>query len=452
MGIQLDWEVEAGRERVRHTGEDPEAVRARRRARARALIVMLIVIGLIGGAIGALLLRLEAVEQAEIADLRAVVAAEITALRLGDQRAFLQFQRSASEDWIERQRAVFNRYRQELVTSGLQLPGTIRAIDVQDRTARVIVEEISGGRVRQRVWFYWRYEDGWFHVLPDYTFWGDPATLTGERVTVHYRGLDADFAVALHQAAERWLAAICDSFGCEALPALTVHIVPDEVDAAGWTPGEPLTLRSPYADAYQPDAPLDQPATADLPERIAAWVVDRALNGPPQYPADAVFLRQAAIAWLRDAMTSAPTTSYLLHDLASRFGPTAVGAIVRGIAPTANLDAVPPLFGAADLAALNADWRDYLTWRLALERDFISSGNLAGLLTLYDPTNPALAVVAQARLQAGIPEARTVVSARQSVTPDGIPQVRTLVQIGADPARQEEIAFRLINNLWVRAS
>ncbi|MCS7072454.1 MAG: hypothetical protein NZM00_13185, partial [Anaerolinea sp.] len=426
--------------------------RARRRARTRALIVMLVFLGLVGAGIGALVLRLNAVTQAEIAELRATVAAEIAALRIGDQRAFLQFQRSASEDWIERQRATFNRYRQEFLTNGLQLPGTIRAIDIQDRTARVIVEEISGGRIRQRVWFYWRYEDGWFHVLPDYTFWGEPAVLTGERVTVHYRTLDADFAAALYRAAERWLATICDSFGCEALPGLTVHIVPDEIESAGWTPGQPLTLRSPYADAYQPDAPLDQPVISDLPVRIAEWVVDRALNSPPQYPADAVFLRQAAIAWLRDAMTGAPTTSYLFQDLAARFGAQSIGIIVRGIGPTDDLDAVPPLLGAADLAALNADWRDYLTWRLALERDFIAAGNQAGLLALYDPTNPALAVVAQARLQAGIPEARTVVSARQSIASDGVPQVRTLAQIGDDPARQEEITFRLINSLWVRAS
>lgn len=452
MGIQLDWEVEAERDRIRHTKEDPEAVRARRRARLRALLAVLILLGLIAGAIGAAALRLDAVNQAEIGELRATVEAEIAALRVGDRNAFLSFQRSASEDWIERQRAAFDQVQQAFLSSDLQLTGTIRDITLQDRTARVIVEEISGGSIRQRAWFYWRYEDGWFHVLPDYTFWGEPAVLTGERVTVNYQTLDAGFAAALHEAAERWMAIGCGAIGCETLPSLTINIVADEIDSANWVPATPLIVRSPYVSVYEPGAPLGGPSVVNLPGLIAERLVDDALVDQPQYPADAFFLRQAAITWLRDTMAGAATTSYLLNDLAARFGPGVIGTIVRGITPTGNVDALPALLGAVDLAALESDWRDYLTWRLSLERDFIAAGNQAGMLALYDPTNPALTAVAQARLQAGIPEVRTVVSARQSTAEDGAPQVRTLVQIGDDPSRQEEVSFRLVNGLWLRSA
>ena len=44
------------------------------------------------------------------------------------------------------------------------------------------VEEIIGGVPYGRVWFYWRYDDGWRHVPPDYTFWGDARTVEADGV------------------------------------------------------------------------------------------------------------------------------------------------------------------------------------------------------------------------------------------------------------------------------
>jgi len=450
MGMRLDWEAEG--ERTRHTQEDPAAVAARRRARWRAIAFALIVLLLIGGAFGAVQLRLAAVEQAELAALRAVVAAEAAALRMGDRAAFLSLQRSATDEWIQWQSAAFDRYQAAFLTTDLQLTGAIRAVDVRDRTARVLLTERVSGMDVLRVWFYWRYDDGWFHVLPDYTFWGDPATLTGQRVTVQYRGLDADFAAALHPAAERWLAIGCATVGCDQLPMLTIAIVADDFVSTGWGEGQLLMVRSPLLEDYHPTAPLPIEQAATLAGLIADRLVNAAQPGDPTFPADAVFVRAAARSWLVSRMIDVPTTSYFIDTIARQYGDASIGTLLRGLPLTADLDAVPPLLGMSDLAVLNADWRDYLTWRLAGERIAIQNRDAVLLARYYDTGSPAVSVVAQARLQAGPPPEQIVVSMRQSIAEDGVPQVRTLVHEVGNPAAQTEVLFRLVDGLWRRAN
>ena len=80
MGIRLDWEIEAEQEhRQQSAGEDPEARRKRRRARLRFLLVLFVLLALIGGAVGAVALRLHQVEWETEQLLRDSVTAEVAA-------------------------------------------------------------------------------------------------------------------------------------------------------------------------------------------------------------------------------------------------------------------------------------------------------------------------------------------------------------------------------------
>lgn len=452
MGVRLDWEIDSDRDRTRFSDEDPEAARARRAARQRAMLFVLVVIGLIGGIVAAVWWRLEAVQSEDIVLLRGTVSAEVAALRVGDRDTFLNLQRSATDEWIQRQNAAFDDYQAAFLDSDLQLTGTIRAVTVQDRTARVLIEETLRGQVIVRAWFYWRYEDGWFHVLPDYTFWGAEASVQGERVLVRYRDLDSEFARDLHAAAESWMGRGCAAIGCDGLPALRIDVLADDGVVSSPALTDPLIVPSPYITGFRPADPLPGSLILPLASLLATRWVDDALPVDPLYPADAYYFRQAAISWLVGDMTGTPTNSFFFAGLAARYGESAIGEVLRGLPPDGALAALPPLLGAADVTALDADWRDYLTWWLALESDFIAVRDAARFFALYDPSNPALMVVAQARYEANSPPSLIVVSARQSMAEDGVPQVRALVQQGGDPAAQAEIVFRLVDGTWRRAS
>ena len=187
MGIRLDWDIEAEQEHHQQSGgEDPENRRRRRQARTRFLIVLFVMLGLIGGMVGAVILRLRQVE----ADIEQVVSdtttAEVATLRLGDREAFMDMQRSATTDWIQQQDANFSRYQALKQTTDINLSGRIISVQVDGARARVQLEEIIGGVPYGHAWFYWRYDDGWRHVPPDYTFWGEAKTAQADNLLVKF--------------------------------------------------------------------------------------------------------------------------------------------------------------------------------------------------------------------------------------------------------------------------
>ena len=111
MGIRLDWEIEADKKNIRGTGEDPNARRARYGARVRVLFAIGIVLGLLAALAFFVADRLDQVNDEIEQVLRDTVDAEIAALRIGDWNAFVDYQRSASDVWIEQQRVLFEDYQ-----------------------------------------------------------------------------------------------------------------------------------------------------------------------------------------------------------------------------------------------------------------------------------------------------------------------------------------------------
>ncbi len=463
MGIRLDWEIEAERDhQERSGGEDPETRRKRRRARIRFILAVALLLLLIGSAVGAVLIRLRQVDQQKEQVLRDSVTAEVAALRLGDHDAFMRMQRSASDQWIQEQEANFTRYQALKRTETVILSGNIIDATVDGMRARVELEEIINGVPYERVWFYWFYadtsstprsndpqdNDGWRHVPPDYTFWGDARTVQADNVLVRYNAVDEGVAQKVAPQVSSWLTTGCAVLACSSIPRLTVEIVPNPTLQAGWSPADLWTLQipSPYVTAGRMDMPFDSSAQVSAANVIAERLVG---DFNPTYPADAYYLRQAIISWLVKRFAQVETNSFLVSSLAEHFGDAAVGMLLHNLQPTSNVSIIASVTGTT-LDGANLDWRDFLTWRLTVENDLIKRQDQANFLGLYDTSDTTVRDKAYARYAAGASsEAAVVMSAIAETAPNGTPQLRAVVQTGA---QQSEVTFRLADGIWRRAS
>ncbi len=457
MGIRLDWEIEAEREhRQQSAGEDPEMKRRRRRARLRFLLVLFILLGLIGGAVAAVYFRLRQVDQQAEQVLLDTVSAEVTTLRLGNFEAFLNMQRSATDAWLQQQSASFDQYQTLKQNGNVNLSGRIIDSQIDGSRGRVQLEEIINGVPYGRVWFYWRYEDGWRHVPADYTFWGDAQTLTSNGITVRYHTVDQAMAAAVAPRVAQWLQIGCAALACPSVPQFTVEIVPSATQEAGWSPndGSVLQLPSPYIGSARLDTPFD----SDSQLAAANHVAERLLGAfTPTYPNDAYYLRQGIISWMVKRFAEIETNAFLITSLAERYGDTAVGRLLAALQPDSSVSIIGDITDTS-LDAANLDWRDFLTWRLAVEDELITRRDEANFLNLYDTSDTAIRDQAYARYNSGDPgEPRTVTSVVEQQGSTGSPELRAAVEVtnaaSADstPA-QEEIIFRLVSGNWKRAS
>jgi hypothetical protein len=453
MGIHLDWEIEAEQEQVRQAGEDPQSARKRRRARLRVLLIILLVLGIFAGAIAGVLWRLRTVDEQVEQALRNTVDAEVAALRIGDQTAFLNIQRSASEDWQTTQQALFDAYQSLKLQRDVRLTGRVVDATVNGLRGRVQIEEIIDGVPYTRIWFYWRYDDGWRHVPPDYTFWGDIKTLNRQGVSVRYNSVDDALAQDVGAKIEAWLKTGCEALTCGTLPEIAVEIVPDEGMLLAWSDSNPWQLEFP--SPYTRQARLDMPFDLNLQLQVAGLLGERLVaiasnNMEPAYPADAYYLRSAVGSWLVGRFAQVDTNSFLVASLAQNYGVQAVGRLVQEMSPNANASILNRVTGAASLEQANLDWRDFLTWRLALENELIIRRDETNFLALYDTRDEAVRSAAYGRYNAGASgEQRIVVSAMPENAPGGSFILRAIVQAGE---RQEAALFRVVDGVWRRAN
>ncbi len=462
MSIRLDWEIEAERESLRGGTEDPETRRRRRRAQFGLLLLILLVTVVIGGLVGVVVLRLRYVDWQIEQQLRDTVEAEIAALRIGDQSAFLRMQRSDDPDWLRLQAAEFQAYQALKLEPNTFFPGEIVSVAFDGQTARVQIREIIEGAAYERVWFYWNYQidtesdgdgevDGWRHLPPHYPFWGEVQTLEGSAVTISYHDLDAPVAVMARDQIDRWVGTAQEIFGV-VLPPITVEIVPDPGLIAGWV-GDTWTLRipSPLTTRMRVDSPFD-PAV----QLIAADAVgDRMVNTLTHnlsmtYPADAYYLRRAVVSWLTGRLTGRQTNAFLFTSLAQNYGDQAVAAFMLAIQPDSSVRLFADTLGLSSIDQAALDWRDYLTWRLALEGELISRGDENAFLSLYDVNDPMIRQLAATRYLARDGSDGWVVTAlTQEVDLAGIPTLRAAVVKNGE---ESAILFRLSDGVWKRAS
>jgi hypothetical protein len=464
VSIRLDWEIEAEQAHQAQTaGEDPASKHQRRMARLRLLGFVGLVLFVLATIAALVIWRLRSVDQEIEQLLRDTVDAEVAALRLGDSNSFLAAQCSASDDWILAQQEAFNTYQSLMVERDVQLTGRILAVTVENARARVQVEEIIDGTPYTRTWFYWRYQDdrceGWRHVPPDYTFWGELRTYVGDGVSVRYRTVDKPMAAAVGLRIEEWLRTGCAALSCaDDMPEVTIEIVADDALQVGWSVNDPwlLQLPSPYVTRARSDIPFELGMQIEVANLIAERLVSQASNGvQPTYPADVYYLRQAVISWLVGRFAQIDTHSFLIMSLAQNYGDDSIGRLLRAMQPDSDVRLLNAVIGVASLEQANLDWRDFLTWRLTVEGELIERHDESSFLALYDTRDEVVRTTAYERFN-GAPtgETRVVVSLSPlEMGIDGSPQVRAIVHIREGEAlRQEEALFRLADGLWKRAN
>jgi hypothetical protein len=456
MGIKLDWEIESERAQVRTVAEDAEARARRGRAFRRLLIVGLVLLALVSVLALALTNRLREVEDDIRQSLIATVENEVAALRVGDRTTYSTIQRSDSAAWLDGQQAVYDAYQQLKATSNVSLTGRVLDSAVDGARGRVLVEEIIDGVPYGRVWFSFRYDDGWRHVPPDYTFWGAEQTTEIDGVTLRYFAVDATLATELVVRLPQWWRDACALIGCGDAPPLTVEIVPDDALLVGWADEESNVLRlpSPFTRA----ARLDAIFTAEQQTAIAALLAERLVNltnpATPAYPADALYLRQAVISYTVKRLTGIETNAFSIDSFARTYGDAAVARLVAALTPDASMATLATAAEVESIGDLDIDWRDVLTWRLTLEAEMIA-GRDDGFLALYATAEPGVSDIAIARYNNGATGERWVVNeAVRGADAAGVPTLQASATVRASDGgeRVESVQFRLVDGVWRRAS
>ncbi len=463
MSIKLDWEIEAERaHQVQTAGEDPDTKRQRQVARLRTLGLIGLALLILGTVAGLLVWRLKAVDDEIEQLLHNTLDAEVAALRLGDLNAFISAQCSATDDWLLRQQEVFNLYQALKVEHDVQLTGRVLDTTIDSSRARVQVEEIIDGTPYTLTWFYWRYDDdrcqGWRHVPPDYTFWGELRTYVGEGVSVRYQMVDNPLAASLGLRVEEWLRTGCATLGCSAdMPAVMVEIVPDDALPVEWSVSNPWMMHvpSPFVSRARSDMPFELGTQLQVANLIAERLVAQASNGlQPTYPADVYYLRQAIISWLVGRFAQVDTNSFLMMSLAQNYGDESVGRLLHALQPDSDARVLNQVMGTDSLGQSNLDWRDFFTWRLTVEDQLITSRDQEHFMALYNTRDETVIAVAIERFNAmQNSEQKVVVAVMLEATEDDTHQLRTVVHVGEGSAvRQEEVLFRLVDGLWRRAN
>lgn len=454
-GPRLSWEIES--EQVESSqGEDPALALGRRLRLMRLLLGVLLLVALF---VAAAVLVIHRVREAGLRmedRLRSTVEAEVASLRLADREAFMNFQRSATDDWLNQQSAMFDLYQALKLQTRLQLSGKVLQVEISGQRGRVHVEEIINDVSYTRIWFYWLYEDGWRHVPPDYTFWGSEAVYTGSSVVVRYRTVDERFATSFGQQFEGWLQAACAALDCGQLPVITVDVVTNMTPEMQWLESEAwhLLVVSPYGQLARTDQPFDTEMQTQAATLLAERLVAHVSGGlAPVYPADAYYLRSAVISWLVGRFMQAESNAYLISSLSRNYGEAAVGQLVRQMQPDSSISILADVTGVPVLSQANLDWRDFVTWRLLTERELINRRDEFNWLLLYDTRDEAVRLAAYGRYNAYVgPETITTLLVQPQTAFDGTPQLLATVRfVGAgNEVREETVLFNLVNNIWLR--
>jgi len=451
--IRFEWDIES--QRIdRSDGEDPLAKRQRRRNIARLLLILALLVALI--ALGALMVRqrLIDVENQFAQLLQDTVKAEVAALRIGDINSWLASQAAEPESWIGQQRAAFQQYSDLKAAGAIELTGGILAVTIEDKRARVLVQENINNLPYGRLWFYLRTDSGWLHTAPDHSFWGEARQYHGAGVRVAYSAVDQQFATDLGAALEDWLGRACAVFNCGELPLLAAEVTPDSESAAGWRDERNLRLeiRSPYLQLARADAPFD----GAYQELISQLVAERIVNAHTNYRVaaypDSFFLREAATDWLAAWLIGAERDDSLLGSLASNFGVEAVARLLANLSATDSMAVLQHVI-PHPLAQADLDWRDFIAWRLELESALIAARAEEAWLRLYDTSDDSVRRAAYARFNRNEPApAYKVVDQYLWTSEAGNPQLRASVEV-PDASQQEAfISLNLVNGVWKRTN
>lgn len=485
MGIQLDWQIESERQERRST-EDPAVRRQRRLQRRKLLFAVLMVAVVLAGTVGAVLWRLNDVENRMRNDLLDTVDAEVRALKVGNESNYMSIRRSGSNAWIGYQQETFAEYQRLKADGTLQLTGRVLDVemDIDESRARVTVEEIFNGEPHAVVWFYWYYsddeQDGWRRVPPDVEFWGEAESVTQDNVRIQYERVDTALGQELAAVVPGWWQTGCEMINCGGeLPTLTVQVDPRWTGVPGWDSTDRWTLRiaSPYNDRRAPQNNVLTPELrAVLGQLLAERIVmQRAPTGAnlsatlaqsqTEAYLDGQWLATEFERWLRVGMLGQQQQTFL-ESMKPLYGDAAPPLMLRMLSTNLTLGAVFNAAAGTNLQSLPVEilnslyWHDYFEYRLrfeaALLRNEFGLSDTQQVLVrhdvLYVSSRDGLAA-AQAVRQRFLPSQPAPLVTRVNVLVglDGRPVARVTVTFGADAA-PDEIDFQWDSDLgtWKR--
>jgi hypothetical protein len=213
-------------------------------------------------------------------------------------------------------------------------------------------------------------------------------------------------------------------------------------------------MTSPSVERARSDLPFSPEmqieAASLLAERI---VLESSGNIRAIYPSDAYYLQQAVTSWLVGRFVLIDTNSFLISSLANTYGDEAVGRLLGMMQSDSNVNILTDVTGAT-LDHLSLDWRDFFTWRLALENDLIARQDPDSFLQLYDTRDESIRNAATTRFNdnvGGQSVVTQVLPAHLSILNE--PQLIAKVHISqGDATFDMDVLFRLIDNIWRRAS
>lgn len=427
MGIQLDWQIESDQQQ-RRAVEDPSTRQQRRRQWRLLFGTIFAVACMVGGVAALVLWRLQQYDNQLREALIDTVDAEVRALRVGDEAAYMSIRRTSSNYWIGQQAESFTEYQDLKLAGRLELTGDIIDLDIDQnnerKRARVLVEEWIDSEPYVVAWFYWYYDSepsGWRRLPPDTEYWGDMATLESEQVKVAYHGLDQDLAQAIYDDVSVWWTTGCDVLTCVAsLPPLTVQIAPRPAAAPEWDVSNEWTIlvASPLYDGrMNRDNPMSPLLKQQLASLIAERIVEYNLSPSAGFEsplavyqttayADSTWLRDEFVDWLRGRFLGGVGSGFL-ESFGQLYGDITPPLLLRLLEANTPLGTLIEASTGLPLANMppdtlnQIDWRDYFASRLTFEsqllRDAFGLGDeqqrIARHNQLYDETDAnALAI------------------------------------------------------------
>lgn len=448
MGVDLKWEIDADDSQARLVTE----TRPAGGQRGKRLFLLLLIVLLCAGVAAAIDLRLREVARQQENALRATVEAEVTALRLDDEKAYFELQGSADQDWRLAQLENYDAWQLRKLAAGNPPGGEILVLEQDGAQAWVQVEEVIAGDSWTHTWHYRMTSQGWRHVAPAEGWRGAARSHRAENLLVEYDSLDEPLVQALAPQLEAWLARGCALLNCATLTQLTVQLQA-HTDVPAWSPTAPWTLQlpSPWSRLTRTGEVLNAGQRNSLAQLLARRLLVEGSGQPaPDWTLEASWLHASAAVWLADRMLEQQGQQRLLESLATNYGEAAVTRVLRQLRPDSTLALFSAVTGAVALQAATLDWSDLLAWQLRQEAEYRLRAEQEKFLALYDLRDGALTVLARARFSVGeFAGAISVGSATLVSEAENGPLLRVEV---SDATGTLPVYFRLVDGRWLRAS
>lgn len=485
MGIQLDWQIESEQQQ-RRAVEDP-SIRRQRRRQWRFIFTTILVVACLVGSVGAVIYwRLQEYDNQLQESLLNTVDAEIRALRVGDEDAYMSIRRSSDTYWLGRQSEVFAEYQQLKIEGQLELTGNVVDIEIDQnperQRARVLVEEIIGGEPFLVAWFYWYYESdpsGWRRLTPDTEFWGEAQTLDNENVQVEYAELDAPLAEAIFDRVGAWWADGCVVLSCNAaMPSLTVEISPRPAASPEWNLSDDwmISVASPLYDGRMS---RNSPLTPLLEYQLAGLISNRFIeyNLSPSANLDASLSSRQTTAyadaqwlygeyqqWMLGYFTGIGESGFL-SSLADVYGDITPPRLLQLLSADSQLgDQLEAAIGLS-VTSMSQDtlnqieWRGYFAARLNFEadilRDAFSLGDeqqrIVRHYELYDGADANAIAIADTNRVSFDPQRPDYAVTNVTILIDAFGRPQAMVEAISYPEQPPQIiVFAWVDQTWKR--